>query len=50
MSSFLDSIPIRHITWRPSLFPRSFTRTSIGRPCSRLSLSGEIRAYRVSFK
>ncbi|MFI5304957.1 MAG: hypothetical protein ACHQYP_09215 [Nitrospiria bacterium] len=34
------SIPIRSITERHLLFPRSYTRLSIGKPCGLLSLVG----------
>ncbi len=45
------SILIRPITDRPSLSPRSFTRSSIGLPRGWLSLNfldGKLRAYHVS--
>lgn len=45
-----DSTPIRSITDRPSLSPRSFTRSPIGLPCGWLSISfldGKLRAYHV---
>src|SRR5262249_9886984 len=51
MMLLCGSIPIRPITDRPSLSPRSFTRNSIGLPRGRLSVSfldGKLRAYHVS--
>jgi hypothetical protein len=39
---------IRLITRRPSLFPTSQARTSIGSPCGSRSLTGEIRGFHVS--
>src|SRR6266849_7729083 len=42
------STPISSITEEPSLFPYSFTHTSMGLPCGALSLAGEIWAYHVS--
>src|SRR6266849_2372628 len=42
------STPISSITEEPSLFPYSFTHTSMGLPCGALSLAGEIWAYPVS--
>src|SRR5437867_11822719 len=45
----LGSIPIHPITGRPSLFPFSFARNLIGRPCSWLSLSGRLRVSHVPY-
>ncbi len=42
--------PIRAITARPSLFPHSFTRCSIGAPYGLPTPWGEQRAYRVPHK
>lgn len=42
-----DSIPIRPITGRPSLPPRSHTRSHMGSPYGSPSSAGGLRAYRV---
>src|SRR6266566_7683320 len=42
--------PIRPITGRPSLFPFSFARNPIGRPCGWLSLSGGLRVFHVPYE
>ncbi len=48
-----DSLPIRPMTGRPSLAPRSHTRSPLGSPCGALSQperwlrSGGLRAYHV---
>ena len=41
------ALPIRLITRRPSLFPSSSTRRSVGSSCDELSRLGELRAYHV---
>jgi len=40
--------PIRSLTRRPSLPPRSFTRSPIGSPCGWPTLAGGLRAYHVA--
>lgn len=42
-----ETTPIRPITGRPSLAPRSSTRSPIGAPCDAPSLTGGLRAYHV---
>src|SRR5271157_296868 len=45
-----DVTPIRPITGRPSLFPFSFARNPIDRPCGWLSLSEGLRVSHVPYE